>query len=60
MNIHTGTPKTIIEAINVGLTDGKLKEHVKDFLAQKFGVAMLLATPDEADRLRTLFQEIMK
>lgn len=60
-----GTPQTLLEAIQNGLTigsgrpDDRVFEHVKDFLAQKFSAA-LLKTEDteEQNRLWALWAQI--
>lgn len=60
-----GTPKTLQEAIDNGIMFGPLSgirqntfETVKDFLAQKFNVAMLKAGAPEDEALRQLFKAI--
>lgn len=63
-----GTPKTLDEAIMRALMVGPLsqiKERsylvLKDYLAQKFGVALLLATTPEIESvLQVLFEEITR
>lgn len=62
---NLGTPKTLQEAIDQALCIGPLSEvrertffAVKDFLAQKFGVAMLKAGAMEDEALRQLFLKI--
>lgn len=57
MNHTQGTPKTLREAVSNGLSSyrpdssGRMDEHVelhiKDFLAQKFGAAMIEASTEE-------------
>lgn len=61
-----GTPKTLEEAIFHILVFGpvsKIQEKapaiIRDFLAQKFNVAML-QNPDKADMLKALFEEIVR
>lgn len=65
---NQGTPKTLREAIRraqdhsdkVGNFEFVAHSYVKDFLAQRFGAAMLNAeTPEEADRLEALFKRIV-
>lgn len=65
--MKAGTPKTLIEAIENALdSDPGFKPysqhvhaHIKDLLAQKFGVVML-ASPECADVVKKLFDEIVK
>lgn len=66
---NQGTPKTLDEALSVVITysnGANLRElpHavIKDFLAQKFGVAMLRAseTPGLEKALEELFNEIVR
>lgn len=61
-----GTPKTLEEAIFHILVSGpvsKIQEKgpavIRDFLAQKFNVAMF-QNPDKADMLKALFEEIVR
>lgn len=69
MNTQTGgTPKTLDEAIKFSLCVGPLNEIteraylvLKDFLSQRFGVAMLMATNQETETaLKVLFEEITR
>ena len=61
-----GTPKTIDGAIENAICVGpasttadRLYHHIKDLLAQRFGVAYLEAqTPDELARLEKLFKAL--
>jgi len=60
----TGTPKTLMEAIDNGIKDSNgndatpfIREHVVDFLAQKFGTSMLQTEDPE---VRKLWQAIIK
>lgn len=63
-----GTPKTLDEAIKFALCVGPLSSvvdrsyfHIKDFLAQRFGVAMLAENdPRVVELLETLFNEIVR
>lgn len=63
-----GTPKNLDEAIMAALMVGPLSQikersyHVlKDFLSQRFGVAMLMATNSETETaLKVLFEEITR
>lgn len=63
-----GTPKTLDEAIKFSLCVGPLSEItertyliLKDFLSQRFGVAMLLSTNTETETaLKVLFEEIVR
>ncbi len=58
------TPKALIEATGAAIETGMAFEgskHIKDFIAQHFGIAMLEAESDEeAMRLRKLFERITK
>lgn len=65
MKDRKGTPSTLVEAIDNGLTDvatdanTALQRHVRDYLAQKFNAAMLKAeTESEGHRLLALFKTI--
>lgn len=65
-NQTLGTPKTLQEAIDRALMIGPLSgvqertfHAVKDFLAQKFGVAMLQNEKSQ-DALKELFEIITK
>lgn len=60
-----GTPKTLDEAVEHAICIGPLREvrersyHVfKDFLAQKFGVAYLNASPETLEVLQDLFDQL--
>lgn len=65
-NKMDGTPKTLDEAIALALMVGPLSEIreraylvLKDYLSQKFGVAMLMHT--ECDTvLKNLFEDITR
>lgn len=64
MSNTKGTPKTLDEAIENAICIGPLSElqermyhHVRDFLAQKFGIAML--DQDEL-QLEILFEAITR
>ena len=65
---NSGTPKTLDEAIKFALCVGPLSEItersyliLKDFLSQRFGVAMLLANdPKVEEALKILFEEITR
>lgn len=65
MKQTTGTPKTLIGAIHNGLaldpelSDLNISAHVRDFLSQRFSVAMI-NHPEEAKMLKALFEEIVK
>lgn len=62
-----GTPKTLYEAVSHALCIGPLdkmhertRQVMRDYLSQKFGVAILAAGDDEeADRLEKLFKSIV-
>ncbi len=61
------TPKTLDEAIMLGICVGPLGDtknllymYIKDFLAQRFQVAMLYAEGDELQRLKDLFETIIR
>lgn len=65
-----GTPKSLNQAIINALrqrnrraddiTVEVIREHVKDFIAQKFGAAMMSAETDQASNdLRKLFDKIV-
>jgi len=69
MSTNKGTPTTLLEAIQNGLSDKETKgsraeviaTHVKDFNAQRFGRAMLQAGSDEETiALKSLFDDITK
>lgn len=63
-----GTPRTLSGAIALGFIAGapreireSLRSHVRDFLAQRFSVAMLKSeSKDEIDRIQELWTEIMR
>ena len=64
---NQGTPKTLDEAIKFALCVGPLSDvvdrsyfQIKDFLSQRFGVAMLLADEPTAKALQILFDEIVR
>lgn len=67
-NSSQGTPKTLNQAIVNGMCIGQMKDmkgnilnHVRDFLSQRFGAAMLAApTTEEEARLKALFEEIVR
>ncbi len=64
--MNNGTPKVMIEAIRNGMCIGPIKEadstirlHIRDFLAQKFSSACLLAkTDNELKLIQDLWFEI--
>ncbi len=66
---NKGTPRSLLEAIDNGIEAGgpngelghdtKIVAHVRDFLAQRFGAAMLAVDTAEAERLQTLFKNIV-
>ncbi len=69
--IYMKTPKTLDEAIINALCVGPLSEvrdrmyhHVKDFMAQKFGVAMLspevTSSPEVEKLIQSLFEALTK
>lgn len=67
MNNLKGTPQTLDQAIEDALCIGPLNDVqnrtyliIKDYLAQKFGTAMLQAKDSEADRLQQLYQLIIR
>ncbi len=64
MDEMQGSSHTIEEAIKRALASGTAvvaKEHIHEFLAQRFSHAMLQAQSDEeALRLKELFQKIIK
>lgn len=72
MRHDKGTPKTLIEAIQNGLGDGNprnheeaseiIRLHVKDFLAQHFMTAGLLAAKKayDGDQIIELFHRLTK
>lgn len=63
-----GTPSTLIQSIENGILDESqrmsissetIEHHVQDFLAQRFGAAILLADSDKsAEALSHLYYEI--
>ena len=56
-----GTPKTLAEAIrNAGASPKETELHVKDYLAQHFGAAMLISDDETALILKKLFERITK
>ena len=64
-----GTPKSLAEAIQNALCETKsgpdvvseFHSHIKDFLAQKFSVAMMKTENAETEvALRALWKEILK
>lgn len=62
-----GTPEllevAIMNAITIGPVMGiheQLFNHIKDFIAQKFCTAMLLADEEQAKLLQDLFDEITR
>lgn len=63
MTKYKGTPKHLIQAINRAVIKGTvqnrvplIRDAVKDFLAQKFNLAIMQApTQEEANRLMALF-----
>jgi hypothetical protein len=65
MKDSTGTPKTLDEAIEHAICIGPLYEVknrsyfvLKDFMAQKFGVAYLGASPETLEVLQDLFKQL--
>lgn len=62
-----GTPKTLRQAVEETMTMGpakeipdRMQENVRDYLAQRFNVAMFQALNEgEADRLMKLFKSIV-
>lgn len=66
ISLQKGTPKTLTQAINNGLSDpsgrGCVKTHLKDFLAQKFNVAMIENedNTEVVEALKSLFERITK
>jgi hypothetical protein len=66
---NVGTPKTLDEAIENALCIGPLSgieerayQHIKDFLAQKFGVAYMTYDHDKdtLDALAHLFEQVTR
>jgi len=64
--MNQGTPKTLIEAVRNGMcvasgktADQQMAEHIKDFLAQQFNIAVL-KNPIEGSMLIELFKRITK
>lgn len=63
-----GTPKSLIGAIKNGIYDSPdqeivlntVKDHVKDFIAQKFTATMIKADPETELILKELFEKIVK
>jgi hypothetical protein len=69
MSTEIGTPRTLDEAIRNAICTGPLSgvseqlyHHIKDFLAQRFGVAFIKAGDDNhlVEMLETLYKECMK
>jgi len=62
MGNKNGTPKNLKGAIKNGLSEANLQAHIRDFLAQRFGVAMM--DPEISDamvlKLKALFESIVK
>lgn len=70
MNFTRATPQTLTQAIDYALKDisqssdlrvnanNVIRQHVKDFLAQRFGAVMIEAEDSEAKRLKILFDLI--
>lgn len=76
MSNEVGTPKTIEQAIRNGVAEGvkasgfisdsktikEIEAHVRDFLAHRFGIAImraeLMKNPEFAGTLQVLFMEI--
>ncbi len=64
MKANQGTPRTLREAIENGRQEGNrspdaaqaIEMNVRDFLAQKFTIAILKGASEE--ELKTLFEEI--
>lgn len=69
--VKTGTPKTLTESIEIGLFEygfenrekiAKIIEpHVRDYLAQKFGVSFLESGDDQGatNLIKTLWEKII-
>lgn len=64
---NQGTPKTLEEAIAFALMVGPLSDcqerlyyQIRDFLAQRFGVAYLQTSGEELERLQELFENITR
>jgi hypothetical protein len=65
----TGTPKTLAQAIANGMEQKhkdtyelheNIQNHVTDFLAQKFGKALLVSTNQEATNIiQALWREVI-
>ena len=63
-----GTPKTLFEAVRLALCIGplngvehKMKAYVRDYLAQRFAVAMIRAkTENESKMIEELWQSIIR
>jgi hypothetical protein len=62
-----GTPQTLDGAIANAICIGPITRvpeqlyiHIKDFLSQKFCIAMLTADEEEAKMLQNLFDEIIR
>lgn len=59
-----GTPKNFQEAVRRAVTADNPEEVIQDFLAQRFGAAMILAeincNRDAADRIQALFLNIVE
>lgn len=63
-----GTPKTLEEAVRNALEEAQLSniedptplivDHVKDFLSQKFTVAMCVAKEEEIENVSNLWDQI--
>lgn len=67
-NLTLGTPATLTQAIAHGMQEAIgepdpiqiMHEYVRDYLAQKFTSPMLLESPEVAQALQKLFNEIIK
>lgn len=64
---NAGTPRTLDRAISNGIAAGPMSKlpdsmywAIRDFLAQKFGVAYLMVSADELKVLHLLFENITK
>lgn len=58
--MNQGTPLTLKQAIGNGSGDTEdIKNHVRDFLAQKFTVAFMNANTDQEIALRALWNMIV-
>lgn len=55
-----GTPKTLDQAIANGIESNDIYNHVKDFLAQHFSVAILGGMSNEALWLRIIARDVTR